>query len=63
MPPLKSFKKRKSKILSKPWLTKGLLISIRKKQLMYNNQFLHGSEMEKMLYKNYASQLTKLKVL
>ena len=54
---------RKKRLHKKPWITKGILISIRNKQKMYKTHFLLGSNVCKMMYKTYANKLTKVKSL
>ena len=45
----------------KPWITKGIKISIQKKQKMYKSHYLEENEVAKFLYKSYANKLTKIK--
>ena len=45
--PLQKVSRRQKRILQKPWLTKGLLISIKNKQKMHRNFLLNGNEFEK----------------
>ena len=54
---------RKLSQMSKPWMTKGLLISIKNKQKLYCNFFLKGTAFEKHFYKAYANKLTQVKNL
>ena len=49
--------------MSKPWITKGIFVSIRKKQKLYVTQCFKGNEIQKKFYKTYAKKLTKLKTL
>ena len=49
--------------MSKPWITKGIFVSIRKKQKLYVTHYLRGNEIQKKFYKTYANKLTKLKTL
>ena len=48
--------------MSKPWITKGSFVSIRKKQKLYVTHYLKGNKIQKK-YKTYANKLTKLKTL
>ena len=61
--PLKRASRKKRKLLSKPWITKGIFVSIRKKQKLYVTHYLKGNEIQKKFYKTYANKLTKLKTL
>ena len=61
--PLQKASRSQKRILQKPWLTKGLLTSIKTKQMMYKNYFLSGNDLEKSLYKVYANKLTRVKNL
>ena len=49
--------------MSKPWITKGIFVSIRKKQKLYATHYLKGNEIRKKFYKTYANKLTKPKTL
>ena len=50
------------KLSQKPWITKGLLTSIKKMRRMFKSYFLSGEE-KKSFYKVYSNKLTKLKTL
>jgi len=52
---------KKQKLMNKPWITKGILISIRAKQKLYKTRFLNGTETQIDHYKKYANLLCKLK--
>jgi len=58
--PLKKASKKKQKLLAKPWLTKIILISIKRKQQLYKTDYVNGNEVSKYLYKMYANKLTKI---
>ena len=60
---LKRALRKKCKLMSKPWITKGIFVSIRKKQKLYVTHYLKGNEIQKKFYKTYANKLTKLKTL
>ena len=60
--PLRPISRRIRKLLQKPWITKGLLTSIKKKRRMFKSHFL-SSEEKKSFYKVYSNKLTKLKTL
>ena len=55
--------RKKRKLMNKPWITKGILVSIRRKQKLYIIFFKNGTEIEKILYKTYANKLSKIKAL
>ena len=61
--PLVPASRKKRKLLQKPLLTKGILVSIRHKQKLYTSHYLPGSELQKRFYKTYANKLTKIKRL
>ena len=61
--PLRPILRRMRKLLQKPWITKGLLTSIKKKRRMFKSHFLSGEENKKSFYKVYSNKLTKLKTL
>ena len=59
--PFSAISRKNKKLRNKPWITKGLLISIRNKQKMYQTHFLNGNAVSKKMYKDYANKLTKIK--
>ena len=59
--PLKSYSRRQRRLLKKPWITKGILISIRKKNSMFKSHFINGNEAQKFIFKQYSNKLTKIK--
>ena len=61
--PLQKVSRKLSQIRQKPWMTKGLLISIKNKQKLYCNFFLKGTAFGKYFYKAYANKLTRVKNL
>ena len=61
--PLIKASRKKHKLMNKPWITKGILVSIRRKQKLYINFLKNGTEIEKILYKTYANKLSKVKAL
>ena len=52
--PIKRASRKKYKLLKKPWITKGILFSIKNKQKMYKNNFLNGNDAQKLLFKTYS---------
>ena len=53
--------KTKKVTTRKSWISKGLYVSIRKKQKLCTTHYLRGSNNQKTFYKRYANLLTKLK--
>ena len=55
--PLKEISRKKAKLISKPWITKGLLVSIKNKSVLYR-KFLHNpSATNNHLYKRFKNKL------
>ena len=61
--PLKKLSRKQKPLRSKPWITKGLLISIKKKQKLHKTRYIFGSSNQKLYYKKYSNLLTKVKNL
>ena len=61
--PLKSLPRRKKRLFSKPWITKGILTSIKKRRAMFKSHFLKGDPEKKSFFKKYTNKLTKIKAL
>ena len=61
--PLKTASRKKIRLMRKPWITKGIFTSIRHKQKMYISYYVRGTEIQKMIYKQYSNKLTKIKTL
>ena len=61
--PLKKATRKKRKLINKPWITKGILIFIKKKQKLYAKCYKSESEFKKLLYKIYVNKLSKVKRL
>ena len=59
--PLKRATNSKMKQLNKPWLTQGLLKSIKRKQRMYKSHFCSKNLMKIKEYKQYSNLLNKMK--
>ena len=57
---LQTVSRKHSRIRQKPWMTKGLLISIKNRQKLYRNFFLNGNAFRKHFYKAYANKLTRV---
>jgi len=61
--PLKEFTRRQRSLTRKPWLNKGIMTSIRKKNSLFKSHFIKGNEAQKFLFKQYTNKLTKVKTL
>ena len=59
--PLKKATNSKMKQLNKPWLTQGLLKSIKRKQKMSKSHFFSKNSMKIKEYKQYSNLLNKMK--
>ena len=53
--PLKRLSRRQRKLQSKPWLTKGIHISICNRQTMFRPLFFLGNNSEKTFYRKYSN--------
>jgi len=60
---LQTASRKQKRILQKPWLTKGLLISIKNKQNLHRTCYVNGNEFDKKNFKTYANKLTRIKNL
>ena len=61
--PLQRLSRKQKKLACKPWITKGILISIRKKNAMFRTHFIKGNLAEKNLFQLYSNTLTRIKAL
>ena len=52
--------KRKSKLLTKPWITQGLLKSIKTKSKLYNALLRNLSSLNHVQYKQYRNKINHL---
>ena len=59
--PLKKLARAQQRLKMKPWITQGILKSIKHKQILYSTHFTKGDEIQKQFYKTYSNVLTKLK--
>ena len=60
--PMKKLSQKQTKLLSKPWITKEISVSIRNKQKMYVTHFKNGDIKQKTFYKKYSNKLNKIKI-
>ena len=61
--PLQAASRKQKRLQQKPWLTKGLLVSIKNKQKLYYSCFRNGNDFDRIYYKTYANKLTRVKNL
>ena len=61
--PLKHLSRKERKIRSKPWLTKGLLKSLKTKNILFYLYFKQQKTHLLTKYKSYINKLTKLKLI
>ena len=57
---MKKLSQKQTKLLSKPWITKGILVSICNKQKMHVTHFKNGDIKQKTFYKKYSNKLNKI---
>ena len=61
--PIKYLSRKQMKLHRKPWITKGILISIKKKNSMFKTHYINGNLNNKSYFKKYSNKLTKIKAL
>ena len=61
--PQKRLSRKQAKLALKPWITKGTLTSIRKKNSLFKTHFINGSTSQKLFFRKYSNKLTKIKAL
>ena len=59
--PVTKLSRRKSKLALKPWIAKGVWVSIKKKQKLYKKAYPNGSPLDIFIYKKYSNCLTRVK--
>ena len=59
--PMKEISSRKKRLFDRPWITKGILKSIKKKQKMYRTHYLSNNLQKQHEYKRYCNRLNQLK--
>ena len=59
---METLSQKQKKLLSKPWITKGILASIRNKQKMHVTHFKICDIKQKTFYKKYSNTLNKIKI-
>ena len=58
---MRKLTRKQQKLISKRWISRGILKSIKTKQKLYFSHFVKGNSEQKQLYKKYANKLTKVK--
>ena len=58
---LREISRGQKRLRAKPWLTKGLLVSIKYKQKLHRSHFLSNDVDKKTYYKQYSNKLNKIK--
>ena len=59
--PLTSLSRKQARLARKPWITKGIFTSIKRKNSMFHSHFINGNVNEKRFFRKYTNILTKLK--
>ena len=60
---LKPLSRKQRKLSQKPWITKGILIFIKKKRAMFKSHFLSHNDDKKNFFFKYTNKSTKIKEL
>ena len=62
--PIKTVKKRENKIMSKPWITRGIKFSIKKRDKLYKHMIKAKNKQQKLInhesYKKYRNKIIEL---
>ena len=59
--PLTRRSSKQARLTKKPWITKGIFTSVKRKNLMFRSHFINGNVNEKNFFRKYTNILTKLK--
>ena len=59
--PLKKVSGKQKRLQNRLWITKGLYISIKRKQKMHKTCYINGSSKEKYFYQRNANMSTRIK--
>ena len=62
-PPITTASRKQKRLMSKPWITKGLFVSIRHKQSLHKTHFKSNNIKKIMFFKKYSNKFTHLKSL
>jgi len=58
---MKRLSRKQQKLKSKPWITKGIYISICHKNKMHKTHYILGDDTKKQEYKKYSNKLNKIR--
>ncbi|XP_077968768.1 uncharacterized protein LOC144422802 [Styela clava] len=58
--PIKPLSRHKTRLLAKPWITKGIRVSVKRKHKMYKTHFKNGTNTQYRTYKTYSNLLAVL---
>ena len=61
--PITTVSRKQKRLMLKPWITKGLLVSICHKQNLYKTHFKSNNIEKIMFFKKYSNKLTHLKFI
>ena len=61
--PIVKYSRKQKRLHQTPWITKGLLVSTKKKQKMHKSHYIKGTSCKKYLNKLYSNLLNRLKRL
>ena len=58
--PVVKYSRKQMRLHRKPWITKGFLVSIKRKQKVHKSHYVKGNSCEKYYYKLYSNLLTRV---
>ena len=61
--PMKTVSRKWRRFSENPWVTRGIITSIKHKQKLYRTYFLTGNAFKNQFFKKYANKLTRVKKL
>ena len=59
--PFQSLSRRQRKLQLKPWITSGILCSIKHRDRLHKTHFIKGDTQQKQIYKSFANKLSHVK--
>ena len=59
--PSKKLTRKQKRFQHRPWIDKGILVSIKLKQKMHKTDYIKGSTLGKYLYNEYSNMLKRVK--
>ena len=57
--PLMRLSREQARLAKKPWITKGIFASVKRKNSMFRSHFINGNVNEKRFFRKYTNILTK----